>query len=145
MKRLSISIILIAILFFPVMAQTTEEEIRSVLRDQVNAWNKGDLNGFMEGYWSSEEMLFISGITLTKGYEAITKRFSTSYSTPEKMGELAFEEISIRVLSAELALVHGIWKLNRKEDKPWGRFTLLVEKKPEGWRVTYDHTSSAPQ
>lgn len=120
-----------------------EKEIRTVLDDQVAAWNRGDVEGYMKGYWNSDSTLFVSGGSLTRGYREVLSRYKKNYDTPQKMGKLEFRELTVRLLSPGAAVADGIWELKRKSDKPWGRFTLIFEKKNEDWRITQDHTSSA--
>lgn len=115
--------------------------IRAVLDEQVNAWNRGDIDSFMNGYVRSSETEFVSGNTVTRGWQTVRDRYTKKYDSREKMGLLAFSEIKIKPLSAEAALVTGRWELTRKEDKPQGRFTLVFRKLPEGWRIIHDHTS----
>jgi beta-aspartyl-peptidase (threonine type) len=122
---------------------SAETEIRTVLDNQVAAWNRGDIDGYMHGYWDSDSTIFVSGGTLTKGYLEVLSRYKKNYDTSEQMGKLEFRELWVRMLSANSAVASGVWELARKADKPWGRFTLIVERKPEGWRITHDHTSSA--
>lgn len=141
MKALSLFAALVLVL--PAAdAQTKEQAIRSVLDDQVKAWNEGDIEGYMRGYWNSEETSFVSGGTMTKGYAKVLARYKKGYDSREKMGTLTFEELEVRMISQSSALATGIWRLKRLNDRPWGRFTLLLELKPEGWRIVYDHTSS---
>lgn len=138
--------ILFALLFAWVIsasAQTDEQTIRNVLNDQVEAWNRGDIEGYMKGYWNSDSTVFNSGGTLTKGYRNVLARYKKSYTTREKMGTLEFNQVVLRSLSSTAFVAMGVWKLTRATDAPWGRFTLIIEKKPEGWRITHDHTSSA--
>ncbi|HEY6951777.1 MAG TPA: nuclear transport factor 2 family protein [Bacteroidota bacterium] len=117
--------------------------IRKVLEDQVAAWNRGDVEGYMKGYWNSDSTLFVSGGTLTKGYGEVLTRYRKGYDSRDKMGVLSFRDLAIKQLSPAAALVTGVWNLERKSDNPRGRFTLILEKKSEGWRITLDHTSSA--
>lgn len=126
-------------------AQTDEQAIRKVLNDQVEAWNRGDVEGYLKGYWNSDRTAFNSGGTLTKGYGNVLARYKKSYATREKMGTLEFTDLVLRRLSPSAVVAMGVWKLKRAADSPWGRFTLIIEKKPEGWRITHDHTSSAEQ
>lgn len=116
--------------------------VRKVLDDQIVAWNKGDIDGYMRGYWMSDSTVFVSGGSVIRGHQTVTERYKKNYATRELMGVLSFDEVSMRFLSRSTALVSGVWKLKRDKDAPWGRFTLILEKKPEGWRVTHDHTSS---
>jgi uncharacterized protein (TIGR02246 family) len=119
------------------------EQIRAVLDAQVDAWNRGDIDGFMAGYANSPETVFISGGTITRGWQTVLNRYKKAYDSREKMGTLVFDEIEINMLDKDAAVVNGQWKLNRASDTPHGRFTLILRRLPEGWRVVHDHTSSA--
>lgn len=144
MRSTALFILLATLLTDPIAGQTAaEQKVRQVLDEQVSAWNRGDIPGYMAGYWRSDSTVFVSGGTRTTGYDSVLARYQRGYTNREKMGVLTFEELEIREVTPTLALATGIWRLKRKSDAPWGRFTLWVEKKPEGWRVTYDHTSSA--
>jgi ketosteroid isomerase-like protein len=120
-----------------------EAEIRAVLSAQVAAWNRGDIDGFMNGYARSDATEFIAGDTLTRGWQTVRDRYKKKYDNREKMGLLTFSELKITRLGADAALVLGRWKLVRKADKPHGRFTLLFRRTPDGWRIVHDHTSAA--
>ena len=124
-------------------AQSDIESVRKVLSDQVEAWNRGDIEGFMKGYWNSDSTVFVSGGNLTRGYNQLLARYKKTYGTREKMGRLEFTDLAIRKISSRAAAVTGVFRLYRPNDQPWGRFTLIVEQKREGWRITHDHTSSA--
>jgi ketosteroid isomerase-like protein len=119
------------------------EAIRGVLDAQVVAWNKGDLDGFMKGYWESEKLTFFSGSERTSGWKATLERYQKKYKSEGKeMGKLTFSELEIDVLGTESAVVRGRWQLVLSKDKPGGLFTLIVKKLPEGWRIVHDHTSN---
>ena len=124
-------------------AQSDEEQVKVVLTAQVESWNRGDIDGFMQGYWNSDSTMFNSGGNLEQGYKEVLARYKKTYGTKEKMGRLEFSELVVRKISPTSVIAMGVWKLHRIKDQPWGRFTLIVEKKAEGWRITHDHTSSA--
>lgn len=124
-------------------APVPRDAVRKVLDDQVDAWNKRDLEGFMAGYWKSKEMSFYSGNTKTLGWQATLDRYKKKYQGEGKeMGKLAFTEIEIELMSADHALVKGRWKLTLAKEAPAGLFTLLMKRLPEGWRIVHDHTSN---
>ncbi|HYP52974.1 MAG TPA: nuclear transport factor 2 family protein [Pyrinomonadaceae bacterium] len=118
-------------------------EVRAVLDAQVAAWNRGDIEGFMQGYEQSADITFISGDDVTRGWQTVLERYKRSYDTREKLGTLAFSDIEVKPLSPFYALAHGRWQLARAADTPRGRFTLLFRRTVKGWRVVHDHTSSA--
>jgi beta-aspartyl-peptidase (threonine type) len=119
------------------------DAIRAVLDAQVVAWNKGDLDGFMKGYWESEKLTFFSGSEKTSGWKATLERYQKKYKSEGKeMGKLTFSELEIDVLGRDSALVRGRWQLVLSKDKPGGLFTLIFKKLPDGWRIVHDHTSN---
>jgi beta-aspartyl-peptidase (threonine type) len=117
--------------------------VRAVLDAQVAAWNRGDIDAFMNGYWRSPDTVFISGDSLTRGWQTVLDRYKKSYDSREKMGTLSFLEIEIVPLASDRAVAYGRWQLKRTSDTPHGRFTLIFRRTREGWRITHDHTSSA--
>jgi beta-aspartyl-peptidase (threonine type) len=118
-----------------------ETAIRSVMNDQVAAWNRGDIEGFMNGYWNSPNLTFISGTNVTRGWQPTLDRYKKGYDSREKMGTLTFSDLEITVLSKNAASVLGSWSLARDKDNPHGKFTLLFRKFKDGWRIVQDHTS----
>jgi len=121
----------------------TVSAVRAVLDAQVAAWNRGDIEGFMEGYDKSPNTVFVSGDTVTRGWATVLDRYKRGYATRDKMGTLAFSELSIKPMNRETSVVIGRWQLTRAGDAPRGRFTLIFRRTKEGWRVVHDHTSSA--
>ena len=119
-------------------------EIQSVLTAQKDAWNRGDLDGFMDGYARSASTLFVSEDEVTRGWETVRERYRVKYSDRAKMGTLSFSDIEVTMLSADAAVVLGRWRVKRTNDEPHGRFTLIFKLLPEGWRIVQDHTSAAP-
>ena len=119
-----------------------QADIRKVLADQVTAWNKGDLTGFMAGYWNSPDLTFSTGKEQTRGWQATYARYRKRYLAEGKeMGKLTFSEIEIQTLGPESALVRGRWKLVTSKETLDGLYTLIFKKLPEGWRIVHDHTS----
>ena len=122
---------------------STVAEIRAVLEAQATAWNRGDVDGYMNGYARGDRTTFVSGDNVARGWQTVRDKYAAKYDTREKMGTLTFSELAVELIAADAAIVTGRWQLARKEDQPHGRFTLLMRRLIEGWRVVYDHTSSA--
>ena len=143
MKRILSSTLIVLACFVSGLSQDTKAEtaIRKVMDDQATAWNKGDIDGFMAGYWRSENLTFVSGTEVTKGWQATTDRYKKSYNSREKMGVLTFSGLEITMLGKDAAVVLGNWSLAREKDNPHGKFTLTFRKFKEGWRIIIDHTS----
>jgi len=128
-----------------IFAQSKDEKIKSdvrkVMDEQVTAWNKGDIEGFMKGYWNSPQMTFVSGDNVTKGWQPTLERYKKSYDSRAKMGVLSFTDLEITVTSKDSAVVLGRFTLVREKDKPTGMFTLNFRKFKDGWKIILDHTS----
>lgn len=116
-------------------------EIKAVMDAQSKAWNNGDIAGFMDGYWRSPDLTFVSGDTVTRGWQTTLERYKRNYGSKEKMGVLSFSDLEIRVVSRSYAIVLGSWSLVREKDNPKGKFTLVFRKLRSGWRIIHDHSS----
>ena len=116
------------------------DDIRAVMNKQAADWNRGDIPAFMEGYWKSDQLTFVS-TRVTKGWQQTLDNYKRSYPDKSAMGTLTFSDLEIAVLSKDAALVLGSWSLKREKDNPGGKFTLIFRKLKEGWRIVHDHTS----
>ncbi len=145
MKMILLTMVLILGAMSVTFAQSKDEkikgEVRKVMDEQVAAWNKGDIEGFMKGYWNSPLMTFVSGDNVTKGWQLTLERYKKSYATRAIMGTLSFTDLEITVTSKESAVVLGRFTLVREMDKPTGLFTLNFRKFKDGWKIILDHTS----
>lgn len=120
-----------------------EKAIRAVLDAQVVAWNKGDLDGFMAGYWNDDRLFYISGGKSVQGWKALKERYQTAYQGKDKeMGQLKFGELHVELLGPDAAVVRGKWEVTTSKETVGGWFTLVFRKFPkDGWKITHDHTS----
>ena len=118
-------------------------EIRKVLDAQVAAWNHGDLEGFMAGYWHSPDLEFYSGDTITLGWEQTLARYKQRYQSEGRdMGQLRFSDLQVHTNPSNVAWVSGHWHLKMKDNSErGGLFTLIFHKTAQGWKIIHDHTS----
>ncbi len=126
------------------MGRAEEHPIRMVFSRQEKAWNRGDLEGYMEGYWKSPDLTFYSGGTVTRGWEATLERYRKRYrSEGKEMGRLDFTEDTVEMLGADSAVGYGRWNLTLSGGrKMTGLYTVILKRLPEGWRIVHDHSSS---
>ena len=120
------------------------EEIRQVIVKQQDAWNRGDLEAFMAGYWNSPELTFFSGARESKGWQAALDRYKKSYqSAGHKMGKLEFSDLRVEMLAPEAAFVRGEFHLTMSDgETPHGLFTLIFRRLPEGWKIVHDQSAA---
>ena len=117
--------------------------VRAVIEAQAAAWNRGDIEGYMNGYAKEDSTTFVSGDTVTRGWQTVFDRYKSRYDTRAKMGTLAFSELELKPLSEYYITATGRWQLTRDADTPHGRFTLIFRRTVDGWRIVHAHTSSA--
>lgn len=128
-----------------------ERSVRDTLDRQQAAWNRGDIDGFMAGYWRSPDLTFSAGGRTTRGWAATRDRYKAKYDTRAKMGALEFSKLEVRPLDARVALVLGRWRLRHEHADVAGNFSLVMtrestrwnglRRKSDSWVVLHDHTS----
>ena len=130
----------------PVAAQfektRSSAEIRALLDAQGAAWNRGDIDGYMAGYWKSEKMTFSGASGVSRGWQSLRDRYHHKYPDRATMGTLVFSNVEITELASDAALVLGLWQLERARGPVGGVFSVVLRKFPEGWRIIHDHTST---
>ena len=137
-------ILLISILsIYATNAQISSDEraIREVLSQQVTCWNEGDLECFMEGYWKSDQLVFIGSSGVTYGWQKTLDNYKKNYPDKSAMGELSFDLIILEPLSEDFWSVIGKWSLKRSSDNPNGHFSLIFRRLGADWVIVSDHSS----
>lgn len=121
------------------------DAVKAVLDAQVAAWNRGDLFGYMKGYANTEWLVFTSGGRVRRGWRETYETYRKKYARdPSAMGHLVFEILSIDPVGADGAVVLGNWILTASPSDGRGVFSVVLERRPDGWKVIHDHTSAAP-
>lgn len=118
-----------------------KEAVMKVLETQRQAWNRGDIENYMRGYWKSDSLVFVGKAAPVYGWQSTLDRYKKSYPGKAAMGQLTFDIIQVKVLDDNNAFVLGGWHLQRKKDTPGGYFTLWFRKINGEWRIVCDHTS----
>ena len=122
--------------------RTDQEAINTVLSAQQTAWNRGDVDAFLEGYWRSPELTFSGSSGVARGWDAVRTRYKKNYPDTGAMGQLDFSELEFRFWGPQAALVLGRWHLKREKGDVGGVFTLVWQRFPDGWKIIHDHTSA---
>jgi uncharacterized protein (TIGR02246 family) len=118
-----------------------EKAIRQLLAEQTNAWNKGNIEEFMKGYWNNDSLMFIGKSGVTYGYQNTLMNYKKGYSNADQMGTLTFELIKVQRLSPEYYFVVGKWHLKRNAGDVGGHYNLLFRKIKGHWVIVADHSS----
>jgi ketosteroid isomerase-like protein len=146
----SLALILLFVLGMRTGRQTKASEAReadkaaisAVLNAQQAAWNRGDVDAFLVGYWRSPELTFSGSSGVSRGWDGVMARYKKNYPDRAAMGQLDFSELEFRFLGPDASLVLGHWHLKRDKGDIGGVFSLVWQRFPEGWKIVHDHTSA---
>jgi ketosteroid isomerase-like protein len=140
MKQLFLALLLVSIT--GAKAQSADESaIRKLLAQQTAAWNRGDVDSFMKGYWENDSLMFIGKSGVTYGWSNTLKNYKKGYPDTASMGQLSFTLIQVKKLSPKYYHVTGKWFLKRSVGDIGGHYTLLFEKIKGQWVIISDHSS----
>ena len=140
MKKLMIGLLLL--LCFSVNAQqNAEKEIRAMLMEQTQSWNKGDLEAFMQPYCKSDSLMFVGKSGVVWGWQPTLDNYKKGYPNRDAMGQLSFDIILVKELSKDYYHVTGKWMLKRTIGDLSGHYTLLLRRMGGQWKIVYDHSS----
>jgi ketosteroid isomerase-like protein len=140
MKKLFVALFLL--LTTTLFAQSDNETaIRKILDEQTAAWNRGDIDSFMNGYWENDSLMFIGKSGVTYGWNNTLKNYKRGYPDTAAMGKLNFTLIQVKKLSKEYYHVTGKWFLKRTIGDIGGHYTLLFRKINGRWVIISDHSS----
>lgn len=135
------NILLICLLWSGTPADSDRAAIEKVFSAQVDAWNKGDLEAYMQGYWQSDQLAFVGSKGLKHGWHQTLEHYKRSYPNQEAMGRLTFKTLKMEALGPGVMYVVGQWQLDRKGTNEEGYFSLIWKRKAEGWKIIADHSS----
>jgi ketosteroid isomerase-like protein len=134
-------VLFLFISFISIAQSKNEKAILKVLNEQDAAWNRGDIEGFMKGYWENDSLMFVGKSGVTYGYNNTLKNYKKGYPDTAAMGKLSFEYIKIKKLSRKYYFVVGKWFLKRSIGDIGGHYNLLFEKIDGRWVIITDHSS----
>ena len=123
-------------------AQTKDvKEILQILGAQEKAWNEGNIDEFMHGYWENDSLVFVGKNGLTYGYNNTLANYKKNYPDKTYMGKLKFTIISKQALGSQYFRIIGKWELTRTVGNLSGHYTLLLKKINGEWKIISDHSS----
>ena len=135
-------IVICCLVTFAATAQNkNEQQIKKMLAAQVTEWNKGNIEGYMKGYWDNDSLLFIGSKGPRYGYKETLEKYKLAYPDTAHMGKLTSTIISMQQLSADYYFILGSWALERSVGNVSGSYTLLLRKIKGVWVIVCDHSS----
>lgn len=117
------------------------QAILQLLSKQETAWNEGNINQFMDGYWENDSLVFVGKNGLTYGYNNTLSNYKKNYPDKTYMGQLKFTILSMQPLGKQFYSIIGKWELFRTVGNLSGHYTLLLKKINGQWKIVSDHSS----
>lgn len=139
--KLSLFVLFVSFSLAAFSQSSDEKEIRRILDEQTAAWNRGDIESFMKGYWENDSLMFIGKSGVTYGYKNTLENYKKGYPDKAAMGKLTFNLIQVKPLSDEYFHVTGKWHLARTIGDVGGHYTLVFKKINDQWVIISDHSS----
>lgn len=124
------------------VSATVQQAILAIMDGHEKAWNRGDIQELLDGYWRDDRLRYAFNDEVHHSYANIEASFLKRYPGPATMGKLAFTDVEISVLSDCDALVFGRWTLERDDTQTTGLLTVHFRKIDGAWLTVSDHTSS---
>ena len=121
-----------------------EAVIVATLNAQAAAWNEGNLAAFMDIYWNDDNLKFVSGTSITKGWASTMKRYRERYADDSGLGQLSFEKTDVEMITDDVAVVTGRYNHVKNEEASSGAYTLVMKRIGGVWRIVHDHTVGDP-
>ncbi len=138
----TILLFLLFFIWYQASSQKTEEtKIRQLLTTQTEAWNRGDIEAFMQTYWKNDSLMFVGKSGVTRGWQQTLDNYKKGYPDTAAMGKLSFDIITVKKLSTEYFFVVGKWMLKRSIGDLSGHYNLLLRKIKGKWLIIADHSS----
>ena len=141
MKQITVLAVLVLSSFLACSQSKNEEVIKAMLSAQVDEWNKGNIEGYMHGYWENDSLLFIGAKGPRYGYGVTLKKYKEAYPDADHMGMLTSTITRIQKLSRCYYFIAGTWALKRNAGDVGGSYTLLLRKIRGKWLIVADHSS----
>jgi beta-aspartyl-peptidase (threonine type) len=124
-------------------APADRQSLQALIDNQQDAWNRGDLAGYMDGYARTPQLVFTSGNRIRRGWDETMAAYQKRYGgNSAGMGHLAMDVIEVQPVGSDGAVLLGRWRLTETPQAGGGVFSVVAERRPEGWRIVHDHTSS---
>lgn len=139
--KMSLLSLLLFVSVFTSAQKSEEAKIRELLTAQTEAWNRGDIKGFMQTYWKNDSLMFIGKSGVTRGWQQTLENYEKGYPDTAAMGKLSFDIITVKKLSPEYFYVVGKWMLKRTIGDISGHYNLLMQKIKGRWVIVADHSS----
>jgi len=122
-------------------APDPEKEIYDQMMKMLDAWNRHDLDAYLDGFLHSDDIVLVVEGETIRGWDLLSKAFHSGYPNPEEMGTVIFDRVQVQMLGPDLGFVLIWYSISFPKKKQFGTDTVIVKKVAEGWREMISHTS----
>lgn len=122
-------------------ARDPEKEVYDQLVQSLDAWNHHDIDGFLESFWHSDDLVVVVDGENVRGWDLLSKAYHTGYPNPDEMCKLTIDRAQVQMLAPDLGFVLAWYTASFPKKKEFGTSTIILRKFSEGWRIIISHTS----
>jgi uncharacterized protein (TIGR02246 family) len=122
-------------------ATDPEKEIYDELSRMVDAWNRHDIDGYLDTFWRSENLVVVVEGENIRGWDLISKAYHTGYPNLEEMGNMTLDRVQVQILAPDIGFALAWFTASFPKKKEFGTATMTFKKLPEGWRIAIAHSS----
>ncbi len=119
------------------------QTVQAILEASADAWNRGDLEGFVSDYADDSTTTFVSGGRVRYGFDWIRGNYAPRFQPGALRDSLRFENVDARALGREYLLATARFVLFRADSvTASGPFTLVLRRIGGQWKIVHDHTAT---
>jgi uncharacterized protein (TIGR02246 family) len=118
-----------------------EKEIYDQMMKMLDAWNRHDLDAYLDGFLHSDDIVLVVDGETIRGWDLLSKAFHSGYPNKDEMGTVFFDRVQVQMLAPDLGFVLVWYSIAFPKKKQFGTDTIIVKKVAEGWREMISHTS----
>ena len=119
------------------------QAIYEVLVKMLNRWNAHDIEGLLEAYWKSPDLLVVIDSEQINGWQQLHDSYMNDYPNRAAMGFIEPSRIQVRLLKPDLALALTWWTINLPSSiRVLGNTTMNLQKFDDGCKIVASHFST---
>jgi uncharacterized protein (TIGR02246 family) len=122
-------------------AADPEKEIYDQLTRMLDAWNRHDIDAYVNCFWRSDDLVVVIEGENFRGWEFLSKAYHLGYPNPDAMGTIIPDRVQVQMLAPDIGLALTWYTAHFSKKKEFETSTLIMKKLPEGWRIAVMHTS----
>jgi hypothetical protein len=127
------------------VSKPDSQQVYEVLLKMLDRWNAHDIEGHLQVYWKSPELLVVVDSEQFNGWQQLHDSYINGYPDRNAMGFIQPKRIQVKLLKPDIALALTWWSVVFPSSKQnvVGNSTMNLQKFNDSWKIVASHTSIA--